>query len=58
MSPLQIMKEDWRKEIESKEIQIEFVEKYFGAYDLTRAYNMKRISDYPSVLNSYILLLK
>lgn len=55
-SPLEIAKEDWKEEIENWKIKIEFVEKYFGAYDVSRAYILPRISDYSHVLNSYMLL--
>ena len=55
-SPLEIAKKDWKEEIENNKINIEFVEKYFGAYDVSRAYTMTKIVDYPYVLNSYMLL--
>lgn len=55
-SPLEIAKEDWKKEIENNEINIEYIEKYFWAYDLSRAYNMTRVSDYSHIINSKMLL--
>ena len=55
-SPLEISKEDWKKEIENWEINIEFLEKYAGAYDVSRAYNLTRTSDYSNILNSVMLL--
>ena len=55
-SPLTIAKEDWKNEIENWSINIEFLEKYAGAYDVSRAYNLTRTSDYSAVLNSCMLL--
>lgn len=55
-SPLTIAKEDWQEEIKNWEININFLEKYSGAYDVSRAYNLTRTSDYSYVLNSYMLL--
>ena len=55
-SPLEIAKEDLKEEIENNKINIEFVEKYFGGYDVSRAYNMVRVSDYSHIVNSKMLL--
>ena len=55
-SPLIIAKEDWKEEIDNWTLNIEFLEKYAGAYDVSRAYNLTRTSDYSAVLNSYMLL--
>ena len=55
-SPLEIAKQDWKEEITKGEISIEFVEKYFWAYDVSRVYNMTRVSDYSHVVNSCMLL--
>lgn len=57
-SPLTITKEDWKKEIEAWVINIEFLEKYTWAYDISKAYSLVRINDYSSVLNAYTLLLE
>ncbi len=57
-SPLAIVKEDWKSEIENWEIKIEFLEKYAGAYDVSKAYSLVRIRDYSSILNAYTLLLE
>ena len=55
-SPLDITKEDWKEEINKWKINIEFLEKYAGAYDVSKAYNLTRVSDYSNVLNSIMLL--
>jgi len=55
-SPLEIAKEDWKEEIIEGKINIEFIEKYFWAYDISRVYTINRISDYSHILNSYMLL--
>jgi len=55
-SPLEIAKEDWKEEIENWKINIEFLEKYAGAYDVSRAYTLTRTSDYSNLVNSIILL--
>ncbi len=57
-SPLAIVKEDWKSEIEKWEIKIELLEKYAGAYDVSKAYSLIRIRDYSSILNAYTLLLE
>jgi len=57
-SPLMIAKEDWKEEIEAWVINIEFLEKYAWAYDVSKAYSLVRINDYASILNAYTLLLE
>ena len=55
-SPVDIVKEDWGKEIEGWDIRVEFIEKYFGAYDVLSGYNLTRISDYSHIVNTCMLL--
>lgn len=50
------MKEDWKKETEKWKVNIEFLENYMGAYDLSKAYNLLRIHDYSHIVFSAILI--
>ncbi len=55
-SPLEVAKEDWKEEIEKWEINIDFIGKYFGAYDVSSCYNLMRVHDYSHIINSSMLL--
>lgn len=55
-SPVTIVKEDFKEEIEEWKININFVEKYCWAYDVSSCYNLTRSHDYSSIINSVILL--
>ncbi len=53
-SPLAITKEDWKDEIKAWNIDLKYLEKYCGAYDVSTAYNMIRKQDFACVVNSVI----
>ena len=55
-SPITIIKEDWNKEIEAGTLQVNFLEKYLWAYDVSQAYSLIRIHDYSSILNASIMM--
>ena len=55
-SPVTIVKEDWKNEIEEWSINTIFLEKYMWAYDVSSCYNLMRIHDYSGIVNSVILL--
>ena len=55
-SPVTIVKEDYKEEIEEWKININFLEKYTWAYDVSSCYNLMRTHDYSSIINSNILL--
>jgi len=55
-SPVVIVKEDWKEEIEAGTIHVSFIEKYMWAYDVSKAYSLMRSSDYASVLNASIMM--
>lgn len=57
-SPIMIAKEDWKKEIEQWTININFLEKYAWAYDITRAYSLVRIQDYSNIVNAKMMILE
>lgn len=54
-SPVAIVKEDWKKEIEENTLQVKFLEKYMWAYDISRAYSLTRIHDYSSIVDASIM---
>ena len=55
-SPVTIVKEDWKKEIETKSFDTIFLERYTGAYDFSKAYWLTRIDDYSSIINASIMI--
>ena len=55
-SPMKIIKEDWKEDIETNNFDIWILEKIAWAYDVTKAYNLTRISDYSSIIMANILL--
>ena len=55
-SPVTIVKEDWKNEIEEWNINTIFLEKYLWAYDVSSCYNLIRIHDYSNIINSSVLL--
>lgn len=55
-SPIIIVKEELNKEINEWKINIQFLEKYAWAYDVSSCYNLTRIHDYSNIINSIILL--
>ena len=55
-SPVTIVKEEFKKEIEDGGININFLEKYAWAYDVSTCYNLTRIHDLPHITNTVILL--
>lgn len=55
-SPVAIVKEDWKAEIETNTIHVNFLEKYTWAYDVSRAYSLTRTSDYANVLNASMMM--
>jgi len=55
-SPVTIVKEDWKDEIEANTIHVSFIEKYMWAYDVSNAYSLTRIHDYSSILNASIMI--
>lgn len=55
-SPVVITKEDWKKEIEEWKVNMEFLEKYMWAYDVSSCFNLTRVHDYSTLINSTILL--
>jgi hypothetical protein len=57
-SPIDILKEDWKDEIELNKIDISYLEKYAGAYDISKAYSLVRVQDYSSIINTKIMILE
>ena len=55
-SPIKIIKEEYKEEIETWEINLNFLCKYTGAYDVDWAYNLARSSDYSNIVNAYTLI--
>ena len=55
-SPITIIKEDWEQEIEAKSFDINFLEKYTWAYDVSKAYWLNRIKDYNNILQASIMI--
>ena len=55
-SPVAIVKEDWKDEIEAGTMNTSFIEKYIWAYDVSKAYSLNRTHDYASVLNASIMM--
>ena len=55
-SPLKIIEEDWKEEIENGKVNINFLEKYCWAYDVSKAYNMIKRKDYSYLMNAIIQL--
>ena len=50
------IKEDWKQEIEAKSFDINFLEKYTWAYDVSKAYWLNRIKDYTNILQASIMI--
>jgi len=55
-SPVIIVKEDYKEEIKEWKINMNFIEEYIWAYDVSSCYNLTRIHDYSNIVNSTILL--
>lgn len=55
-SPVNIVKEELKNEIDKWIVNINFLEKYLWAYDVSSCYNLMRVRDYSSIINSVILL--
>ena len=53
-SPFEIIKDDWKERIDEWEIDVEYMEEYLGAYDVSKAYSMTRRKDYVNLLSSII----
>jgi len=55
-SPITIVKEDWKQDIENKTFDTSYLEKYTGAYDVSKAYWLTRIQDYTNILQANIMI--